>query len=245
MAAGACVPILTDLRVRLRREVAEMDDAIARLSGKITGRVAVGLLPFSEQEIVVQVFSGLLRAYPYLRLQAVTGSYSALTDALRRGEIDCIIGPLRGQSASEALQETVLLEEWLTIVSRKGHPRLRGETRVADLVGETWIVGPHGTPTRHFLETLFLERGLTTPLNICEMVTFPLAERMVLESDGIGLLTYSSRKRASLGESLVPITCDFPDVVRHIGVTVQRGGAPSVPLQLFLEAIAGAISVTR
>lgn len=233
MTATTSVPILCALREDLHAELAAMTAALASLDGQVTGRVAVGLLPFSEQGIVVEAFAILTRDYPHLQLQAVTGSYTALTQALRRGEIDMMLGPMRGDSAADWLQEQALLEEHLTLLARPGHPLADRPARCADLVAASWVVGPHGTPTRRFFEAFFLERGLAPPSQICEMVTFPLAEDMIRQSDAIGLLTYSRRQREALHDRLRIVTSDFPAAVRQIGISMHRSRPSSTPHDLF------------
>jgi len=237
MTATASVPILCALTEDLHAELAAMATALASLDGQVTGRVAVGLLPFSEQGIVVEAFAVLTRDYPHLQLQAVTGSYTALTQALRRGEIDMMLGPLRGDSAADWVQEQALLEEHLTLLVRPGHPLAERHAASADLVAAAWVVGPHGTPTRRFFEAFFLERGLAPPAQICEMVTFPLAEDMIRQSDAIGLLTYSLRQREALQDRLRIVTSDFPAAVRQIGISMHRSRPSSTPHDLFRSVL--------
>ncbi|WP_206244284.1 LysR family transcriptional regulator [Novosphingobium terrae] len=241
MAATPAAIILCDLREKLRAEALQLPAALAALSGMLVGRIAVGVLPFSEQDIVVETFATLLRDHPHIRLQAVTGSYGALSEALRRGEIDVMIGPLRGASLSAHLEERVLLEEVLTFIARLGHPLACGPVSLDDLVKEGLVVGPYGTPTRQFFETLLLERNLPPPARICEMVTFPLAERMVMESEAIGLLTYSPRKRFLAAQLLAIIEADLPESRRAIGLTTLKGKPFTAAQQVFMTAITGVL----
>ena len=234
--------ILCRLRDQLRHDADRIPEMLGALTGEMTGRVSVGLLPFSEQDVIVEIFAQILRDHPHVRLQGVTGSYAALTDALRRGEIDFIIGPLRGTDTSTTLAELPLLDEHLTIVAHPGHALTQGPVSLKQLVDHSWIVGPHGTPTRQYFEAVLLEHGMTPPLQICEMVTFPLAERMVLESEAIGLLTYSARELRTLTTRLAVIRSDFPDAKRQIGVISLKRHAPSEPQALFLQKLTATLA---
>lgn len=238
MAATGSVPILSTLRDDLHGELAAMTAALDALDGQVTGRVAVGLLPFSEQGIVVEAFAVLTRDCPHLQLQAVTGSYTALTEALRRGEIDMILGPLRGSDKAEWVDEQPLLDEHLTLLVRPGHPLAGRPARPPDLVGAAWVVGPHGTPTRRVFEAFFLEHGIAPPVQVCEMVTFPLAEDMIRQSDAIGLLTYSDRQRERLQGRLEVLASDFPPAVRQIGISTSRLRPAAMPHDLFRATLA-------
>lgn len=237
MAATPAIPILCDLREKLRSEALQIPSALAALTGMLVGRIAVGILPFSEQDVVVEAFAILLRDHPHVRLQAVTGSYGALSEALRRGEIDVIIGPLRGGALSAQLEESVLLEEVLTFIARPGHALSGRRVTLADLAKEGFVVGPYGTPTRQFFESLLLEHKLPPPARICEMVTFPLAERMVMASESIGLLTYSLRKRAMAAQHVAIIETDIPESRRAIGLTSLKDKPSNAAQEVFVKAI--------
>ncbi len=77
MKATDDAEILADLHTKLLMDVMTLPEQLEALSGKVTGRVAVGLLPFSEQDVVVKVFGEMLSRHRHVRLQAVTGSYAA------------------------------------------------------------------------------------------------------------------------------------------------------------------------
>src|SRR5262249_49129137 len=144
----------------------------------------------------------MLRRHRHVRLQAVTGSYGALIDGLRQGELDFILGPLRNPPPFDTLEEMHLYDEFFAAVVRADHPLARGNPTLIDLARENWVVAPHGTPTRRYFEEWHIREGLTPPAQTCEIVTFFLAEQMILHSDAIGLLTYSDRKRNALREGL-------------------------------------------
>ena len=99
-----------------------LPEQLEALSGKVTGRVAVGLLPFSEQDIVVKVFGEMLSRHRHVRLQAVTGSYAALIDGLRQGELNFVVGPLRAPPPYDVLENNISM----TNSSPSSHARIIG-----------------------------------------------------------------------------------------------------------------------
>jgi LysR family transcriptional regulator, regulator for genes of the gallate degradation pathway len=230
MVALGDVGLLCDLRARLLVDVMSLPQALLAARQDASGRVEVGILPFSEQDMVVSAFVEMLETHRHVHLRAVTGGYGALTDALMKGAIDVILGPLRQPAPLAALEEITLFDEWLTVVARADHPLAGARVRMADLVDQTWVIGPRGTPTRHYFEDLLARLGLPMPERICEMVTFPLAEQMVLASGALGLLTFSQRKRRALAGGLVALGVDLPESRRRIGLTVRRH-QPLTPAQ--------------
>jgi len=233
-ATGAAV-ILSDLHGKLLLDVMLLPELLEALSGEVTGRVSVGLLPFSEQDVVVRAFGEILRRHRHVRLQAVTGSYAALIDGLRQGELDFVLGVLRKPPPFDTLEEVHLYDESFAVVVRADHPLAASSPTPGDLAQESWIVAPHGTPTRGYFEEWLIGEGLTPPAQTCEIVTFFLAEQMIIHSDAIGLLTYSGQRRAALREGLKILPIQLPDNVREIGLTFRKHQRLTVAQQIFLE----------
>lgn len=239
MEATEDAAILSDLHGRLLVDVMQLPQSLQALSGEVTGRVAVGLLPFSEQDVAVKAFGEMLRRHRHVRLQAVTGSYAALVDGLRLGELDFVLGVLRDPPAFDTLEEMRLHDESFAVVVREGHPSAAGTPSLSELAKENWIVAPHGTPTRRWFEEWLLGEGLTPPAQTCEIVTFFLAEQMILHSDAVGLLTYSDRKRRALRNGLKILPIPLPDEVRGVGLTFRKHQPFTAAQQAFLDILAG------
>jgi DNA-binding transcriptional LysR family regulator len=237
MKATGDAIILADLHTKLLIDVMTLPEQLEALSGKVTGRVAVGLLPFSEQDVVVKVFGEMLRRHRHVRLQAVTGSYAALIDGLRQGELDFVIGPLREPPPYDVLEERHLYDEFFAVIARADHRLAKGRRKLRDLVGENWVVAPHGTPTRRYFEHLLIGQGLVPPSQTCEIVTFALAEQMVINSDAIALLTYSDRKRRVIPERLKVLALELPENRRAIGLTFRKHQAFTSAQEIFFNML--------
>ena len=240
MEAAKDAILLCDLYGTLLLDVMPLPSLLAAMSAEVIGRVAIGLLPFSEQVMVMKAFGVMLRRHRHVRLQAVTGSYAALIDGLRQDELDFVIGPLRNPPPYDTLEEMRLFREAFAMVVREGHPLASGEPTLADLVNESWIVAPHGTPTRRYFEELLIRQGLTPPAQTCEIVTFSLAEQMVLHSDAIGVLTYSRQKREALREGLKILPIDLPNSERDIGLTFRKHQPLTVAQRAFVDVLVAA-----
>lgn len=237
MEANRDAALLCDLYGKLLLDVMALPSLLAAMSAEVTGRISVGLLPFSEQAMIMKAFGQMLKRHRHVRLQAVTGSYPALIDGLRQNELDFVIGPLRNPPPYDTLEETSLYRESFAMVVRKGHRLARGRPALADLLNENWIVAPHGTPTRRYFEDLLIGQGLTPPAQTCEIVTFSLAEQMVLDSDAVAVLTYSAEKRKALRDGLRILPIDLPNSEREIGLTFRRHQPLTVAQKAFVEIL--------
>jgi len=229
--------ILCELYNQLLLDVMALPSRLVALSGEVTGRVAIGLLPFSEQAMVMKAFGVMLRRHRHVRLQAVTGSYAALIDGLRQDELDFVLGPLRSPPPYETLEEKRLYSESFAMVVRADHPLASSQPTLALLAKENWIVAPHGTPTRRYFEELLIKQGLTPPAQTCEIVTFSLAEQMILHSDAIGVLTYSKQMRRALREGLKILPIELPESERDIGLTLRKHQPLTIAQKAFVEIL--------
>jgi len=224
---------LKALHDELDRELAAIADLARRPQSRLTGRLAVGMLPFSGQDLIARAFGELTKSCPDLRLIAVPGSYNMLAEALRRGELDCMVGVLRNPAPYPDLQETYLYEEKFTLVARRDHPCHRKRLSIADLRDESWIVAPHGTPIRSYFETLFREVGAVPPAQTCEIHSFTNAEKMIVNSNSIALLCYGDKQVKTLPDGLKKLDVTLPGAPTSVGLTFRKSGGPTELLNHF------------
>ncbi|MEW5424959.1 LysR family transcriptional regulator [Amorphus sp. 3PC139-8] len=237
LAATPQAQRLATLRDELLQELAMVESYRLRPKTGLVGRLAVGMLPFSGQDLVAKAFGTLTSRHPDLRLMAVPGSYNMLAEALKRGEIDCMVGILRERPPVPDLVETFLYHERFTLVARWDHPCHGKALTIPALKDEKWIVGPHGTPVRAYFERIFQNVGTTPPAQTCEILSFVNAEQVIANSVAVGLLSYSAQNLASLLADLRKVDVELPDSDIAIGLTTQKSRKPSEILAVFEELL--------
>ena len=238
MAAQEPALILARLSGALQSPFDRLGERMRLPPGEISGRVALGMLPFSGQAHVARAFALLSNRHPRLRLTGVPGSYHGLIEALRRHEIDRIIGILRHQDCPPDLAETPLYDEEFTVIARTGHPALNGPQRLCDLARLNWVVAPVGTPVRAHFERIFAAEGLAPPTQSVEMLSFEAAEQVLAASNSLGMLTYSPARLRQLRPDLGQVDLPGPRGQATIGLT-GRADAPGDPaLAAFEQALA-------
>jgi LysR family transcriptional regulator, regulator for genes of the gallate degradation pathway len=215
-----------------------LTDRLHLPAGQIAGRVALGILPFSGQPYVARAFATLTNLHPRLRLVGVPGSYPALVEALRRREIDLIIGILRQEHCPPDLTETLHYTEQFTVVARVGHPSLLGQQTLGKLAQANWVVAPHGTPVRAHFDRLFAGEGLAPPTQSVEMLSFDAAEQMLAQSNSLGMLTYSVQRLRSLPPGLRQVALALPSATAPIGLVRLADCPPDAALVAFEQALA-------
>ncbi|MBD1548605.1 LysR family transcriptional regulator [Roseibium aggregatum] len=235
---------LKELHDALERELTIIEDLVHRPRSGLIGRLAVGMLPFSGQDLIARAFGELTKSNPDLRLIAVPGSYSMLAEALRRGELDCMVGVLRNPAPYPDLRETYLYEETFTLVARCDHPCHQKNLSIADLRDESWIVAQHGTPIRSYFETLFRSAGAVPPAQTCEIHSFTNAEKVILNSNSIALLCYGEQQLKTLPDGLKKLDVHLPDSRTAVGITYRKAGGPSDVLRCFEKLLRDLIAET-
>lgn len=233
MRALPAAQTLTALHGTLSYLQDRLSEQLHNLEGDIVGRVSIGMLPFSGQDLVSRAFAHLTNRHPNVRLTCVTGSYNGLVEALRRREIDRIVGSQRHDACPDGVEEIYLYDEWFTVVARADHP-IQDTGRDIDALTRTrWIVAPHGTPVRTHFETVFSRLDATPPTQTCEMLSFAAAEQMLVESNSVAMLTYSKRRLATLRPELRVVETPFPDTPAPIGISKLRDGQNDPALDRF------------
>lgn len=224
--------VLTALAGAVSFHLNRLPTELARLNGVVTGRVAIGMLPFSGQDMIFQAFAELTNDHPNIRLTCVPGSYNALVETLRRREIDGIIGILRQDDCPDGLDELPLYDERFVVIARRDHP-IQTDSNPDALAATQWVVAPHSTPVRTHFETVFAALGATPPTQTCELLSFGSAEQMLVHSNSAAMLTYSDRRLAALRPELAEVSTPFPRVSAPIGMTCLANASPDIALPEF------------
>lgn len=234
---------LAALWERVQADLEALPSLIERAAKGLSGRITIGMLPFSGQDLVMRAFADLSRRHPSLRLSAVPGSYNLLAEALRRHEIDLMIGILRDPPPSKEFKEEQLYEEQFVLVARRGHPCHKSSVTIEALADLNWIVAPHGTPIRNYFDVMFRDVGRKPPAQTCEILSFSDAEQMIIHSDAIALLSYSRIHLRKLRRELRRVKYPLRGNRLPIGLTSLGSYRANGPLAEFVDSLKDIVAV--
>jgi len=232
--AGQRLAIAWDHIAAYLAEIPQLIDASAT---GLTGRVAVGMLPYSGQNLVVDTFAELTLEHPHIRLIAIPGSYSTLCQALQRREIDLIIGSLRSPAPQPGFDEEPLYDEHYVMIARHDHPCHDSAQTLDSLARLQWSVAPHGTPVRRYFELLFRDAATPPMTQSLEIFSFSNAEQIIMGSDSIAMLCYSEERLLALHPALKQVAIPLPAPQVPIGLTRVSGAAMSPAVAEFVERL--------
>ncbi|WP_250637307.1 LysR substrate-binding domain-containing protein [Salipiger sp. CCB-MM3] len=208
---------------RARLALSELDQAdmdLGEIDGRETGRIAIGTLPLSRSVLLPRALAAFRQARPNMRVSVIDGTYEMLLAALRRGDVDLMLGALRStQPAPDVVQEP-LFHDRFAIVARPGHPLAgRGPLHPSELARFPWV-GP-GTQLRHQFEAIFAAHDLPLPASLIEAGFILLIREYLDLSDALAFTSGRQAAPELSRRNLVQLRVTENLPLRQIGLTMR------------------------
>lgn len=226
-------------RLRLARE--DLAREIADLAHGQAGSLRIGASPSNVLAVLPEVCSTLLTNSPKLTLRVSALDNEALLPALRKGELDVVIGHTQ-QFRDPEVTEIVIQEDEFVVYCAGGH-RLakRKSLSLNELVDERWVATEANAYAPWLsLRQFFGERGLPAPKIALASPSSALNLRAVASSELLGI---SNRRNvlaaaSSLRLAILPVK----DLVwiRHAVIVHRKDGYLSPVAKRFIEAMKAA-----
>jgi DNA-binding transcriptional LysR family regulator len=212
-------------------------EEIAAIASGVIGRVRVGVLPVADTRLLSTTLLALRKMTPGLVVQIEDGTREVMLNALRRGEIDCVIGRLDAGAGDRDLHIEKLIQSPVAIVVSSSHVLAR-KKRLSwtDLLPYPWISPPIGAPIRTAIDREFTDIGLTPPIPAIESTSSRLIRAVVSETDMIGVITHEASLSYARNRELAALPVKLSARLPHIGV-ITRQQVISSALGLFLTAL--------
>jgi DNA-binding transcriptional LysR family regulator len=213
------------------------DDVVALKVG-LTGQVEVGVIMTPAMKLLPTAISRIKQRAPLLRIGAYVETSNILLDRLRNGLLDFAIGRILEDGDGTGLLYEELVEEPVCAVVRPGHPLLsRKALELRDLVGQPWILPPHGSVLRHRCDMMFLRAGFEAPANVVDTTALLLLMPLLQQTDSVHVMPADvAAYYASLGIlDILPI--DLPCKMDAFGIITSREHLLSPGASLLLEEV--------
>ena len=165
----------------LTRELGELEQGSA-------GKLCIGSIMAASPAVLTQALIRLKALYPLLTIEITVDTSDRLSDALRRGDLDLVIGRVPDTNAG-AFSFSPIAEEALSIVASPQHP-LAGQTRVAwaELLAYPWILQPHGSPMREVMEHEFKNQRSPLPRGLIETASILTTTNLIGNSHMLAVM---------------------------------------------------------
>jgi LysR family transcriptional regulator of gallate degradation len=182
-----------------------------------------------------------------VRVVTDESAYETLVAGLRAGDIDFILGALRGNDAGSGLQNERLMAEDMVVLARRDHPlaNARGLT-AADLRNAQWILPRSHAPARALFESQFRRLKLRPPMPTVETADLAVIRGLLMGTDMVAALSAQQLYYECESGQLAVLDIALHNTQRDIGLTVRAEGTPSPAARALIDAIRLAVTeVTR
>src|SRR3546814_13418298 len=120
----------------------------------------------------------------------VDGQQAGLTEQLREGDLDFLVGALPYSSPGKGIEQKWLFDDPLAVIARADHPLVDGGNTLPpwqELARYSWVVERQGTPTRRTWENLFTEAGVDPPRARATSQPLPAIRALLLEGEQLAI----------------------------------------------------------
>lgn len=230
------------LAMQARLALVEYEQGLEELGewrGEDSGGIVIGSMPLSRTFLLPTAITMLTRERPDARIEVVDGPYEDMLGALRRGDLDLLIGALRDPLPIGDIVQEPLFDDPLAVVARPGHPLFshKGALTPAELGRWPWVVPRRGTPTRSHFEALFHEAGMAVPDAVVETGSVILIRGLLENSDRLTLISLHQIRHEMQWGLLSPLPLDLSRSARPIGLTVRKDWRPTATQGRFLTLL--------
>ncbi|MFB9948785.1 LysR family transcriptional regulator [Rhizobium puerariae] len=219
-------------------ELEQADADLAELTAAEIGRIVIGATPLAKSYVLPRAIARFRTFRPNLPLHIQEGPYPDLLGALRRGEIDFLLGALRVPAPIGDVEQTVLFHDTVVLVAGNSHPLVdRPGITAGELAAYPWVVGQAGTPIRRYFDSIFTDAGSRPPRSIVETGSLILMRELLDASEHLGC-TSRLQAEAEIARGLMrALPFDLSHTSRPIGVTLRKDWLPTVAQQAFLDLL--------
>lgn len=229
------------LAFHFKRVLAELRHIVPDLAaseGTLQGSVNVGALPLGRTHILPRAIASLLARHPQLHVGTVESPYEVLAASLRSGDVDFILGALRGPAEAKELEQAPLFEDRLSVIARADHPLTRAKRIDFDtLRSATWVLSRQGSPSRELFESFFSDARQPPPVPAVETGDLAVLRGLLQESDMLTAISAHQLRYEIRDGSLVALDFPLERTRRQIGLSQRLGALPSPGAQALMAEI--------
>jgi DNA-binding transcriptional LysR family regulator len=231
-------------RALLNRGVAVFDELrqgvkeIESLSDPTVGEVRIGATISVTEGLLPVVITRLWRQHPRLTIHVTDGPTIALLQNLRERTVDFVVGRLPNLTAERDLTSEILFEDPQRVVAGPRNPLVRRrKIRLAELIGEPWILPRAENVAGALIAETFQAAGLAVPQAVISCASLPMTGVMLQAGPFLAMFPHSLMTFASKRYPLKVLPVELPKLPRPVGFVMLRNRTLSPTARLFTERI--------
>lgn len=187
-----------DRSTRLLSDFAELLNFAERGADPFKGVLRVGIYPASLEWMLTGSLSTLVRKHPSTRIEISTGTSERGLRLLTAGDVDVAFGMSAAFGHLQDVSCSTVGELRTHLFVRRGHPLLELDRISLDDIAKFELVSPsHSAPYSDTARELYESHGLVSADYIHIVDFFPLARRIVAQSNAIGGIADTTLRTSS------------------------------------------------
>lgn len=217
-------------------------DEMAALAAGAAGLVRIGSVMGATPILLTQALARFKAANPRVRVSLQVDTSDLLMPALLRGDLDVVLGRLPDEFYDEGLEIEQLEGEPMSVVARPGHPLFAlAEITLADLVAQSWILHPLGSPMRRRVEQALQHASLTEPPDIVETSSILATTSLLEASNMISVVPLDVGLHYARHGLIAILPVQLPISMANLGIITRKKKDPSPAMKVFLRALRDSI----
>jgi len=219
--------------------LADLDAVCAEvdaLSDGATGTIAAGIMTSTISEVLPHAIQAMLAQHPHVRVSLMEGTHAMLMGALKRGELDMVLGRVMGGAEMDDVDLELLYEDEFVIVCGPDHPLLQArEVTLADTTSMRWILPQSTTPLRQRIEMLFMEQAGARPRNAIESASLLTNLSLLQHNTMLAVMPADMVRQFSPGGLLRALPIRLPSLFGPVALITRRNRRRSPAVSAFIE----------
>lgn len=205
------------------------------------GRIRIGALPSVAARLLPDAIMAFGALSPGTGVLVEEGLHDVLVDALRRGDLDMIVGRLGPPETMGGVSFTQLYLEHVAFVVRAGHP-LTGTRDVARIADHPVIYPSPTAAIRPLVDRMMMANGISNPPRTIESVSGAFGRSLTLSSDAVWIISEGVVAQDVDAGRLVRLDVDAQLTSGPVGIMVRADEEAGPLVGLFRRAITGALA---
>jgi DNA-binding transcriptional LysR family regulator len=213
-------------------------DEMAALAAGAAGLVRIGSVMGATPVMLTHGLARFKAANPRVRVTLQVDTSDLLMPALLRGDLDVVLGRLPDQFYDEDLEIEQLEGEPMSVVARPSHPLFDlPELTLGDLVSQTWILHPLGSPMRRRVEQALQQANLLAPPDIVETSSILATTSLLEHSNMISVVPLDVAQHYANYGMVAILGVQLPMPMANLGIITRKKKELSPAVKGFLKAL--------
>ncbi len=219
---------------QLRSAEGEVSD----LSSGLGGRLTIGIPVAASTNLISDAIVHLLEKRKNVQINLVEDYNIRLVPALKRSDLDLIIGRLPEESKYDDIDVEKVYKEKLLFVVRNTHPLAsKAKITAKDLLTSNWLMPPTDSIMYKKISSFFQSRGLSQPTASVYSLSHVNSLKVLQKQDLIASFPSESIAEQVTSGQVKVLDIDLTKEESEIGIITRKGGFNSPAAEMFMSII--------